>query len=304
MDLTYYQNFIKVVEAGSLSAAAQNLNLAQPALSVQLRQLEQNYGAKLLKLQRGVRKLQLTEAGAVFYEQAKKLCAIEEATRLELQNCTHHIAGTLKISLSPARAPLFVKTYLKPFHQANPNVNYQIYEVDVYTQVRHILDGITDFAIANAPLPEPHRFQILMSHKDRFIIVMHKTNPLVRQLKKQIPLSALYELPLCTNLGSLPLLQEHFLALGLTPRFLSVSTTRTTAVQFAEQNLGIALVPAEAGEQFSDPLVCRAVTDDNLYVSKTVYMAKDKRLSRICEKFLTFYQNTDEKVFSGNTVPE
>ena len=63
MNIQYYYNFVTIVESGSLTAAAEKLHIAQPALSNQIKALEQKYGTRLFY--RGARKLELTDAGAI-----------------------------------------------------------------------------------------------------------------------------------------------------------------------------------------------------------------------------------------------
>ena len=63
MDFAFYRNFITVVETGSISTAAQKLDIVQPALSAQIKTLEKAYGMQLLKMHRGKRHIELTEAG-------------------------------------------------------------------------------------------------------------------------------------------------------------------------------------------------------------------------------------------------
>ncbi len=290
MDFAYYRNFAAIVEAGSLTAAARNLNLAQPALSAQLKMLEQSYGAKFLQLRRGVRKLELTDAGRIFYEKAKALCLLEETARLELQNCGDGMSGTLKISLSPAKAPLFVKQYVAPFCRLYPKIHYQIHEVDVNTQAEHILNGITDLAIANAPLPEPHLFKLLLEQKENFIVAAHKDNIWQKKAKKKITLKDLGGQLLCTNFGSYSLIKQALSAQKLSARFVLLSTTRMTALQFAEQNLAITVLPAEQGEALADSLCFWPLAEKRLFLTKTVFVSKNRELSPCAETFLDFYQ--------------
>lgn len=59
MNIQYYRNFITIVESGSLTAAAEKLNIPQPSLSVQLKKIEQDFNVKLINLSRGISKLEL-----------------------------------------------------------------------------------------------------------------------------------------------------------------------------------------------------------------------------------------------------
>ena len=71
MDIENYRNFLAIIEAGSITGAAEIVHIAQPALSKQLRALEQFYGTKLLLTARGTRQIILTDAGRIVYQKAK-----------------------------------------------------------------------------------------------------------------------------------------------------------------------------------------------------------------------------------------
>lgn len=290
MQFEYYHNFVLIVEAGTLTAAAKKLNIAQPALSAQLKIIEQEYGVSLIKTHRGIRGLKLTEAGKVFYEKAKQLCALESSTRLEVQNTGSGISGVLKLSISPARTSFFMQKYIHPFCKLYPNISYQIHEVDVNTQIQHILDNTSDIAIANAPLPNPTRFQIIDSEKDRFIIVVNKNNSSPVCAMRRIRLRDLEGQQLCTNFGSYQLLQALFKKQQISPKFIFIATTRTVVLQFIEHNMGIAIIPAESGEVLSSCLKEIPLVAEQLFLTKTVFIDKNKILSETAEKFLDFYR--------------
>ncbi|MBD8975890.1 LysR family transcriptional regulator [Veillonella magna] len=92
MDTSYYHNFVTLVNTGNMTRAANRLHLTQPALSKQLRYLEAEFGTPLLHIRRGQRgsSFQLTEAGHIFYEKAKQLCAIEIAAYSDIEGLVHN----------------------------------------------------------------------------------------------------------------------------------------------------------------------------------------------------------------------
>ena len=82
MNLQYYFNYVTIVEEGSLTAASRKLHIAQPALSNQIKAMEQKYGTRLFF--RGARRLELTDAGMILYQKAKRMCEIEQAAKNEI----------------------------------------------------------------------------------------------------------------------------------------------------------------------------------------------------------------------------
>lgn len=289
MKIEYYRNFVTIVESGSLTAAAEKLSIAQPSLSVQLKKIEQIYNIKLIVLSPGISKLELTDAGKIFYEKAKYISTLEESTQMELTNFAKGLAGTIRISISPAKVASFIVNFIEPFQKEYPLINYELREAPVVEQINHIINGISDFAIANAPLPEPHRFDIIFSEKDRLTVVLNKNNPWISNKAKNISLKSLKDIPISTNFGCHKLFENACLTSGITPNFISISTTKTTALQFALLNLGIAVVPAERNESFGKTLVAIPLKNDKLYVEKMLYKAKGKEFSPIVSNFIDFY---------------
>ena len=171
MDFEFYRNFITVAETGNLTTAAKKLSLAQPALSAQIKTLEQYYGTPLVKTARGKRQLLLTEAGTAFLDKARQICRTEEGLLLDMQSFNKKASGTLHFSVSPAKSAFFLAAYLRPFAALYPDICYQFREEAVSAQISHINESRSDFAFANAPLPAPQLFNAHKSQKEYFYAV-------------------------------------------------------------------------------------------------------------------------------------
>lgn len=100
MELDNYRNFLAIIEAGSFTGAADYVHIAQPALSKQLRALENYFGTKLIITTRGSRQILLTEAGRVLYQKAKYMCALEDLAKSEIENIMGGVIGTLRFSIA------------------------------------------------------------------------------------------------------------------------------------------------------------------------------------------------------------
>ncbi len=289
MKIDYFRNFITIVESGSLTAAAEKLAMAQPSLSIQIKNLEQNYNIKLINLRPGISKLELTDAGKIFYEKAKYISTLEESTYMELTNFGKGLAGTIKISISPAKVSSFVTNYLQPFHKKYPLIKYELREAPVTEQIDHIQNGISDFAIANTPLPEPHRFDILFSEKDYLIVLANKKNSWNFNNSKNLSLYSLKDIPIAINYGCLQLFENTCLTAKFKPNFISICTTKSTVVQFASLNLGVSIVTTEKNENFEESLIAIPINNDNLFIEKMLYKRKGKQFSPIVNNFIEFY---------------
>jgi len=106
MNIEHYRNYIAIVETGSLTGAANKMHIAQSALSSMLKNMERSFGTTLIIANRGIRKIELTDAGRILYEKARYICNLEELAYSEVADCADGGTGILRISLSPWNAAL------------------------------------------------------------------------------------------------------------------------------------------------------------------------------------------------------
>lgn len=141
--------FVKVVEAGSLSAAARSLDISLPSVSRQLDGLEEHLGTRLLV--RTTRHLTLTEGGRTYYEQAKRiLAAIEEAEiTLSAQHATP--SGRLIVSSTVLFGRLHLAPLLPVFMARYPKLTVDLLLLD---RVVNLIEEGIDVAIRPGPLED------------------------------------------------------------------------------------------------------------------------------------------------------
>ena len=104
MDIKQMIYFKTIVEEGTISKAAQVLHMAQPPLSTQLKQLEDELGVQLLK--RGHRKVELTQAGKLFYKRSLQILTLSEMTLHEMKETQNEI---IRIGITSSNSGLIEK---------------------------------------------------------------------------------------------------------------------------------------------------------------------------------------------------
>lgn len=289
MNLEHYRNFITIVDCGNLTAAAAILHIAQPALTAQVKTLQEKYGAPLLRIRRGARNIEVTHEGTILYNKAKYLCAIEDSAQREITSSRNGTAGKLSISLSPSMSILFIQNFLSGFSLKNPDVEYELYEVSIGEQTRQLLEGITEIGVANAPLLQAGRFETLFTRKERLGVIYNRDTHWFNEEKVYLDLEDLEGVPLCLSRGC----SQQFLNIcsdsHIYPRVLCISTTKLSTLMWARQKAGVAIVPVGTGEQFEDYLRCRFVQDERMFINKTLSVVKDRPLSAVAQNFLKYY---------------
>src|SRR3954449_5886612 len=123
MDTRQLAAFCAVVERKSFSQAAERLGVTQPAVSLQIRSLEQRLGRQLLD--RSGRRVEPTEAGIRLYASAQRLLAAEEHLLEELDE-EGEISGTLELGASTGPGGTIVPLLLCEFQRLNPEVRVRL----------------------------------------------------------------------------------------------------------------------------------------------------------------------------------
>ena len=131
--LAAMQVFVRVVEAGGLSAAGRQLGLAPPSVSRRISELEALLGVRLL--QRTTRKLSLTEQGEAYYERARDIVQAVDEANLAATEKRAAPAGTLRVSMAASMAKLHIIAAIADFHRRHPNVRV----------VLRVSDRVVDF---------------------------------------------------------------------------------------------------------------------------------------------------------------
>lgn len=291
MDLDSYRNFLAIVEAGSLTGAAETVHVAQPALSKQLKNLENHFGAKLILTTRGSRKLLLTEAGRVLYKKAKYICSLDDLAKTEISSIMGGVRGTLRFSITNSRSALFIKHALREFCQLYPKITCELYEAGLDQQIQQLLTGITEIGILSWPLQGQEELEMLFRRDEEMVAVFHKD---CRWLDNVVPsdtitIKELNEIPLSISSGCSKVYQMTCTDLGIVPNILCISTSRTTSMQWAAEKAAVAIIPVEPDEDLGPDYVVKRVVGAKANLFKSVVIVKDRPLSVAAQHFLKFY---------------
>ena len=149
MDTRQLAAFCAVVERQSFSQAAERLGVTQPAVSLQIRSLEQRLGRQLLD--RSGRRVEPTEAGRLLYASAQRLLALEEHLLEELQaDDEGAITGTLELGASTGPGGTVVPLLLCEFHELHADVRVRLTVSDTQTLVDQVANRELELGIVGA----------------------------------------------------------------------------------------------------------------------------------------------------------
>ncbi|WP_158742643.1 LysR family transcriptional regulator [Acidisphaera sp. L21] len=150
-DIRELRSFVAIARAGSVSGAAERLNIAQPALSRQVQKLEDELGANLLV--RHGRGVTLTQAGTLLLERAEALIRDFEQLAQGIRAPEDVFTGHVVLGVPPAAGLLIAPAVFKLFRARWPSATLQIREGISSLLEEWLLDGRLDIAVLHNPPP-------------------------------------------------------------------------------------------------------------------------------------------------------
>ncbi len=191
MELRHLRYFAAVAAHGSFSRAAHNLHLTQPALSRQVKDLEEELGVPLLV--RGTNAITLTEAGEIFYEEARDLLArADQAVQRVRGEARHEI---LRVGYGPSLTSGIMPRALERFQAAVPRVRLELEDLSPREMKEKALAGQLDLVIVPDSAENSIKgFQWTELRRMAVVLVMSRAHPLAKLGK--IPPKRLIGLPL------------------------------------------------------------------------------------------------------------
>jgi DNA-binding transcriptional LysR family regulator len=153
IDLRHLRYLVAVAEAGSVTAAARQLYITQPALSVAVRELERELGVTLLR--RHSRGVDLTSAGQAFVERSRRALDIVEEAVLTAKRIGGPPVDQLVVGLLPATFSAAPRAVLAAFRDRHPRVQIKYRELSYITHTRDLVTGRVDVAFLWPPYAEP-----------------------------------------------------------------------------------------------------------------------------------------------------
>lgn len=248
MELRHLKYFVIVAEDLSFSRAANRLYISQPALSRQIKNLEEELGTVLfLRQANGVK---LTEAGHFFLEQAKDILQRSQAAVQTLQTRYVNIAEPLNIGYIPTILQSFLGETLHRFGQAYPQVPIHLHEMSPHEQVKALRSGGINIAFMGNPPDElDAEFDVQCVKQVPIVAVLPDMHPLAHQ--PSIDLSALAPEQFIgmseeTFPGRNDRIRETCRCAGFTPNLHRFADSHASMIALVAAGQGVAVMPIEA----------------------------------------------------------
>jgi len=259
ISLKQFKYFVEIVEAGSYSRAAEKLYIAQSALSRQIKELEDELQTQLLT--RDARQFELTPAGQLFFERAKRILEEIDDTVVQARHVGQGAQGVIRLqhSSSVILTPQ-ITSALSRLLDEFPGVTLDVSMLPSENQTLEIEEGRADIGLLRLPTLRRHpHIHVRRISTERLMVAVSRHSPLAAH--DDVDLASLRDeafisIPHKDRGGLSYLVANLCLEQGFFPKPARALSRKSSQLNLIEANLGIAIVPecmrltAPAGVRF------------------------------------------------------
>lgn len=238
MNIQKYMSFVKTVEYGSFTKAAEILNYSQSGISRMIGDLEKEW--KVILLERNKGGVKLTSDGLRLLPYAKNLVMEYEKLQMQVDELNGLQSGLIRIGTFSSVAAHWLPNIIKEFQKDYPHIDYELLLGD-YTEIEEwILEGRVDCGFLRLPtLPE---LETIFLEQDELMAIIPEGHLL--SAKAHFPVTALCEEPfMLLEKGAKTEVSEIFERCGLTPKVHFTTWDDYAIMSMVESGLGISILP-------------------------------------------------------------
>lgn len=245
MELRHLRYFVAVARERNFTRAAEILHIAQPPLSRQIQQLEDELGLALIE--RGSRPLRLSEAGRLFYEQAVQV--LERIDEIKALVSRLHDADRDRFSIGFVASTLYGKLpeVIRAYRNARPNVELTLLELTSVEQIAALKEGRIDVGFGRIPLDDPALERKLLRN-EKLIAAVPANHPVLTRGKslrlEDLAIAPLIVYPKTPRPSYADQVLALFRAAGLKSPGVQEVRELQTALGLVAAEMGVCLVPA------------------------------------------------------------
>ena len=276
MDIKDMRAFYAIVEEGNISHAAQRLDIAQPALSRQMKRLETGLGVQLFE--RGSRRIRLTEAGRVLYTRVEHILGMVDGTVREITEIGSGVAGSVRLGTITTSGAMLVPELLTEFHRRYPQVTYQIWEAEG-ARILELLDNrVIEIGITRTQV-DAKVYDSIVLPNEPLVLIMNREQEIGAD-KDTVKLAELEGQPLLVPLRW----QTSFIGscrkLRFEPRIVCVSDSIVQDLLLTKMGMGMAILPVSSKTLLTDGnLIYKRLVEPELSTHTVVAWLKNRTLS-------------------------
>jgi LysR family transcriptional regulator, transcription activator of glutamate synthase operon len=299
MELRQLYYFVKVAKREHVTRAAEELHVAQSAVSRQIHQLEEQLGVKLF-LQKG-RNLQLTPVGQLFLKRAESIIADLERAIIEIHEFIDPERGEIRLGFPHSLGTHLIPKVVAMFRKAHPNVRFRFKQGMFPSLIQDIVKGEVDLAFIS-PIPENEEYicgNLVLTEK--LYAILPPGHPLAEETAIELQQLKEEQFVLFREGYSLrPIVWDACQKAGFTPKIAFESEETDTIRGLVAAGMGVSLLPEMALTQ-SGPLQPAKVAISSPEVTRTIGLIHraDEKLPLVAKVFHQYLLDYFAKPYSN-----
>ncbi|MDQ0857841.1 LysR family transcriptional regulator [Bacillus sp. V2I10] len=289
MNIQKYMAFIKVVEFGSFTKAAEALDYTQSGISRMINDLEKEWGVSLFE--RGRAGISLTSDGLKLLPQLKRICNEHEFLMRLIEDLHDMQTGMIRIGTFSSVATHWLPNIIRIFKKDYPKIDFELLLGD-YTEIESwILNGRVDFGFVR--LPSKPELETIFVEQDRLLVVIPLNHPLANCEK--FPINDLLNSPfMLLEKGAKAEISEIFEMHHISPQVNFTTWDDYAIMSMVENGLGISILPELILQRIPHKIIAKEL-EIPAFRNIGIATREQKSLSLASKKFLEYlsYRNRE-----------
>lgn len=285
MDFDQLETFLEVARHASFSRAAEKRFRTQPAISSQIRGIEEEVGAKLFDRSGG--KVSLTAAGKAFLKYVEETLDARKAMLVSIAEMERVPRGEIIVGANEGTCLHILPYVFADFKKQYPDVSVNIKRADYAKILESVIDNSVDFGVVSLPINDS-RLTVVPIHRDELVIIAPPNHPLGKLKSASIADLAKYPLIVPQTGHTRDAIEELFHERRLKPNFSMELDSSELLKRFVAADVGIGFISRSNVEEDvrAKVLSAIAIADATVRRDLALVFRKDKALSRAALAFI------------------
>lgn len=285
MDFDQLETFLEVARLSSFSRAAEKRFRTQPAISSQIRGLEEEVGAKLLDRSGG--KVSITASGKLFQKFAEETLAARKAAMTAIAETERVPRGEIVVGANEGTCLHILPEVFAEFKKLYPDVAVNIKRADYAGILESVIDNSVDFGVLSLPVNDT-RLTVVLIHRDELVIIAPPQHPLAKLKSATLAEVAKYPLVLPKAGHTRDALEAFFHERKLKPRITMELDSSELLKRFVAADAGVGFIARSnvPEDVRANVLATIPIADATIRRDLALVFRKDKALSRAALAFI------------------
>ncbi len=287
MEIKDMRAFYAIVEEGNISHAAQRLDIAQPALSRQMKRLETALGVQLFE--RGSRRIRLTDAGRVMYSRVEHILGMVDGTVREITEIGSGVAGSIRLGTITTSGAMLLPELISEFHSRYPNVTYQIWEAEG-ARILELLDNrVIEVGITRTQV-DSKVYESIVLPNEPLVLIMNREHE-IGTAPDKVLLEELKDVPVIIPLRWQSVFVANCRKQGFEPNVVCVSDSIVQDLLLTKMGMGMALLPVSSKTLLTDGnLIYKKLVEPEMSTHTVIAWLKNRTLSSSSEHLIRLFR--------------